>query len=77
MNIKILKAILTISAILIFSACAKKEIVYVDRIIEIKTPVSCKVPEVKCDFKQVTDTEVISSLLICISDLKQSVKVCQ
>lgn len=76
MNAKILKTLLMIFAILLFSGCSEK-IIYVDRPIEVKVPVQCKVPEVHCNFDKTTDTEVIIALRTCIQDLIESTKVCQ
>jgi len=77
MNVKILKTSLILFAILLFSGCCEKQMVYVDRPVEIKVPVSCVVPETKCDFKKDTDTEVITSLLMCIEDLRKNSEVCK
>lgn len=77
MNAKILKILLIISGIFLFSGCSQKEIVYVDREVEVKVPVKCITPKVECNFYQVTDTEVIQSLLICIKDLRKSNEVCK
>lgn len=77
MNVKILKILLIISGLFLFSGCSQKEIVYVDREVEVKVPVRCITPKVECNFKQVTDTEVIQSLLVCIKDLKKSNEVCK
>lgn len=77
MNAKILKILLIISGLFLFSGCAQKEIVYVDREVEVKVPVKCIAPKVECDFNKTTDTEVIQSLLICIKDLKKSNEVCK
>lgn len=76
MNVKILKISLMIFATLLFSGCSEK-IVYVDRPIEVKIPVQCKVPETHCNFNKQTDTEVIIALRTCVQDLIQSTKVCQ
>lgn len=77
MNAKILKILLIISGLFLFSGCSQKEIVYVDREVEVKVPVKCIAPKVECDFNKTTDTEVIQSLLICIKDLKKSNEVCK
>lgn len=76
MNAKTLKVLSLIFAILLFSGCSEK-IIYVDRPIEVKVPVQCKVPETHCDFNKTTDTEVIISLRTCIQDLLESVKICK
>lgn len=76
MNVKILKVLSMIFVILLFSGCSEK-IVYVDRPIEVKIPVQCKVPEIHCNFNKQTDTEVIISLRTCVQDLIESTKVCQ
>ena len=65
---------------LILTACSCKDFcepVYIDRDVIVKVPVKCKVPVTTCDFKRNTDTEIVSSLLECIIDLKESIKVCQ
>ena len=76
MNVKILKLLSMMFAILLFSGCSEK-IIYVDRPIEVKVPVQCKVPEVHCNFDKPTDTEVIIALRTCIQDLIESTKVCK
>ena len=76
MNAKILKILLIISGLFLFSGCSQKETVYIDRPVEVKVPVKCIAPKVECNFNQATDTEVIQSLLICIKDLKKSNEVC-
>lgn len=54
--------------------CEKK--VYVKVPYEVKVPVKCKMPEVSCDFDKNTSVEVISGMLECIVDLKESRRVC-
>ena len=76
MNVKILKISSILFVALLFSACSNKELVYIDRPVEIKVPVKCNIPETHCDFNKSTDTEVITSLRTCIEDLRQSIKVC-
>jgi len=64
-----------------FSGCCigtcEPEIRYVDKPYEVRVPVKCVVPKAHCDFNRTTDTEVISSMLECIINLKRSEKVCQ
>lgn len=76
MNVRILKVLSMIFIILLFSGCSEK-IIYVDRPIEVKVPVQCKVPKIHCNFNKQTDTEVIIALRTCIQDLIESTKVCQ
>jgi hypothetical protein len=54
MNVKILKLLSIVCVALLFSACSNKELVYVDRQVEVKVPVKCNVPKTHCDFKQLT-----------------------
>jgi hypothetical protein len=69
---------LIVSSSLILTACnCKPKIEYVKVPYEVKVPVKCKVPDTYCDFNQSTSTEVISSLLICIVDLKRNQEVCK
>lgn len=77
MNAKILKLLSIVFVVLLFSACSNKELVYVDREVEVKVPVKCNAPKVSCDFNKSTDTEVITSLRTCIEDLRKSVEVCR
>lgn len=66
--------------IALFSGCCigecKPIIKYVDKPYEVKVPVKCEVPKVDCTFDRNTDTDVISSLLECIIDLKRASEVC-
>ena len=77
MNVKILKILSILFAALLFSACSNKELVYVDRPVEVKVPVKCNIPETHCNFNKSTDTEVVTSLRTCIVDLRKSIVVCK
>lgn len=77
MNVQILKLLLILSVPLLFSGCVKKEVVYVDRPVEVKIPVKCIVPETHCNFDKETDTEVLFSLRKCIEDLRKNSEVCR
>lgn len=77
MNVKILKILSILFAALLFSACSNKELVYVDRPVEVKVPVKCNIPETHCNFNKSTDTEVVTSLRTCIEDLRNSIEVCK
>jgi len=62
----------------VMNGCAQQpEIKYIDRPYEVKVPVKCVVPKAKCNFNKPTDTEVISSMLKCIVDMKHNQEVCQ
>ena len=64
--------------VLIMTGCeCKPKIHYVDRPYEVKVPVKCVVPKTKCNFDRNTSTEVVSSLLECIVEMKQNERVCQ
>lgn len=75
MNVKILRNCLIVLGMLGFSGCTEK--VYVDRPIEVKVPVKCKVPEVKCFPRQSTYTEEIKELRMCVERHKQAAEVCK
>ena len=79
MTAKILKALLIAFVILTMSACSspKPKPEYIDRPVEVLVPVKCVVPDTNCTFNRETDTEVISSLLECIIDLKKASEVCR
>lgn len=77
MNALILKILLIASVLLLFSGCTQKQIVYVDRPVEVKIPVKCIIPITHCDFNKETDTEVITSLRTCVEDFRKNSEVCQ
>lgn len=60
-----------------FSGCTRTVIKYVDKPYPVEVPVKCVVPDVNCSFDRGTKTEVISSMLECIIDLKKAGKVCK
>ena len=70
---------LIVLSILTLTACSKCEpkIVYRDRPYEVKVPIKCVVPKTECDFNRTTNTEVISSLLECIIELKNNSEMCK
>lgn len=75
MSVKISKCLLMVFVMLGISGCAEK--VYVDNPIEVKVPVKCVVPEVKCFPGQATYTEEIAEMRMCIERYKQAVEVCK
>lgn len=75
MNVKILNSLLMIFVMLAISGCTEK--VFVDRPVEVKVPVKCKVPEVKCFPGQNTYTEEIKELRMCVERHKQAAEVCK
>jgi len=58
------------------TACSTTEIKYVDKPVYVKIPVKCVVPDANCTFDRKTDTEVVTSLLECIIELKHNARVC-
>ena len=68
---------LMVLSLLTLTACSKPEPVVVYKYKEVKVPVKCKIPDVYCDFNKPTYTEVISSLVTCIADLKRASEVCK
>ena len=81
MNVKILRMLLVIFVILTTTGCSlfqqRVKIEYVDRIVEKKVTVPCVVPDANCSFNRETDTEVIGSLLECITEMKKNEEVCK
>lgn len=68
---------LVILTIMTFSGCGCKPIVqYVDRPVEVKVPIKCKMPEVQCDFKG-TGAEPAVKAFECISSQKKAMEVCK
>lgn len=59
------------------TACSNKEIKYVDRPVKVFVPRKCIVPDSNCSFNRRTDTEVISSLLECILEMKHNEQICR
>ena len=77
MNAKILNLFLMIFVALLFSACSNKEIIYEDRVVEVKTPIKCITPKIECNFKKVTYTEVLNEMRLCIEKLQKANEVCK
>ena len=65
--------LLGLFVVLLFSGC---KTVYVDRLIEIKVPVKCKVKDVPCHVVG-TDPEIVVKLTECIIDLKKEAERCR
>ena len=78
MNVKILKILSILSVTLIITACSNQPIIkYVDKPYEVNVPVKCVIPDSNCSFNRKTDTEVISSMLECIIDMKHNEEKCK
>jgi hypothetical protein len=59
----------------ILSGCTKT--VYVDRAVEVKVPVKCKVPVPNCPhLSDLNDSEVVFELDWCNGELKKALNVC-
>ncbi|WAK43878.1 hypothetical protein IAPFLPAM_00018 [Sulfurimonas phage SNW-1] len=73
------RVLLMVFVLLTFQACSecKPQVKYVDKPYEVKIPVKCVVPDANCSFDRNTSTEVISSLLECIIDMKRNEEVCK
>jgi PBP1b-binding outer membrane lipoprotein LpoB len=71
--------LLSLLVITLFSGCSSCEpkVEYVDRPYEVKVPIKCEMSEVHCDFNKTTYTEVISSLIECIIEQKQTIEMCK
>jgi len=75
---KSLKVSLVLCVGLISTSCnCTPEVKYVDKPVEVKVPVKCVVPDANCSFDRATDTEVVSSLLECIVEMKRNEEVCE
>ena len=78
MIVKILKGFLILlSSLTLISCSCKPEIKYVDKPYRVNVPVKCIVPDSNCSFNRKTDTEVISSMLECIIDMKHNEEKCK
>ena len=75
MNVKILKMLLTMFLILIFSGCGDKQ--YVTKTEDVLIPIQCKTPTVVCNIKKKTYTERVEDLVDCIDRYKKSNEVCK
>lgn len=75
-SVKLLMIFLLMFAFLGFSGCTCKPKV-VTKTIEVKIPVKCKVPETKCSFDGMNNTEIITELIRCTYAHKEAAKVCQ
>ena len=76
---KILQALLTLFVFLIFSGCSLcQKTVYVDREVEKKVPVLCKIPAplVPCSMEGKSRAEAVVELARCYYDLIDRAKVC-
>lgn len=77
MNAKILNTLLIVLGAAFLSGCSTK-VVYKDRVVEVIKPVQCKVPKVSCNItEELTYTEVVNYMALCILDLNEAAKVCQ
>ena len=61
------------------SSCSdcKPTIKYVDKPYRVNVPIKCIIPDSNCSFDRATDTEVISSMLECIVNMKRNEEVCK
>jgi len=74
-------ALFAILTMMTFSGCCigtcDPEIKYIDKPYKVNVPVKCIVPDANCSFDKNTSTEVISSMLECIIDMKHNEEVCK
>lgn len=75
MNVKKLSVVLMMFLILIFSGCSEKQ--YITKTVEVKVPVKCITPTVKCNIQKRTYTERVQDLVDCIDRYKKSNEVCK
>ena len=67
-----------LSAVLIMTDCSSQPVIrYVDKPYRVNVPVKCVVPDSNCSFNRKTDTEVISSMLECIINMKHNEEKCK
>ena len=61
------------------SSCSdcKPTIKYIDKPYRVNVPIKCIVHDSNCSFDRATDTEVISSMLECIVNMKRNEEVCK
>lgn len=76
MRLKMLLMISALSITLTFSACCEPRVEYVDRPVQVKVPVKCKVPDVNCTLGG-KNLEVVARAYECIALQKQAMEVCK
>jgi len=75
--LKIFSIALVLSTMIAFNGCGcTPEVRYVDRPVEVKVPVKCKMPEVYCDFNG-TGSEPAIKAFECIITQKRAMEVCR
>ena len=70
---------LMLLSLLILTSCSQNKPVvkYIDKPYMVNVPVKCIVPDTNCSFDRNTSTEVISSMLECIIDMKHNEEKCK
>ncbi len=65
-------------SLLAMTACScKPEVKYVDKPYRVNVPVKCIVPDANCSFDRPTYTEVVSSMMECIVEMKRNEELCK
>lgn len=77
MKLKLLLIVLAALTLTLFSGCAAKEVVYVDKPYEVKVPVKCVVALPDGEINQsLNDSEKLVEVLKYISKLHKNIEVC-
>lgn len=76
MNAKILCLFLMIFVVMVFSGCTQKELVYVDRPVQVNIPTKCVIQIPVCDSNKLTYTGEINEMRLCINRLREAMNQC-
>lgn len=63
--------LLMLFVMLIFSACTKTKVEYVDREVKVYVPIVATIPMVDCDFNKSSDADVVIELYRCLYDTRE------
>ena len=79
MNVMILKILLIALSLSTLSSCSlcEPDVRYVEKPYRVNVPVKCVVQDANCSFNRNSDTEIVSSLLECIINMKNNEESCK
>lgn len=70
------KILIMFSLMFVVSACSCKHKI-LKQTVEVKIPVKCKAPEVRCDYTGLDNMQTITEMIRCNYSLREAIKVCK